>query len=92
MLYIIRPLHYTYEWNDKKIRTVEFNWQLGEPAYVNCDTKELFRDILEIGAYGPELDYIRKRFNNIPDAPSCKYISWRCEMAQFIYEHLIDAP
>lgn len=87
MLYIVR-----------KTRDEELTWHVGEkkpewPVYLSYPSArgnetEPFKDVVEIQADGHELEYIRQNFKNLPDATHKRVVSWKGDMAQFIYDHL----
>lgn len=46
-----------------------------------------YKDIVEVYAYGEELNLIRKSFANLPDVPTSNDMTWRGKWAQFIYDN-----
>lgn len=67
-----------------------FQWHVGEKVNGNLIAKietGTFR-VVEIQADGHELQYIRDNFRNLPDAINQRVISWKGELAQFIFDHL----
>jgi hypothetical protein len=46
------------------------------------------KEVTAIQADGHELEAIRKKFTNIPDAPGERVVLWRGEIAQFIVDNL----
>lgn len=74
-LYIIRKSHH-----------LELNWHIGEKKPMTFG--EPYMDIAEVQADGHELNYIRKRFINLPDIKG-GVVSWKGDWAQFIYDHLV---
>lgn len=98
-LYISRPNpDFPNYSNEKQIHT---SWHTGNKKPM-CKVKlpsvkglpddydyEPFDDVVEIQADGHELEYIRARFNNLPDCPNARVVTWTGDFAQFIYNHLV---
>ena len=64
-------------------------WKVGDPRlntkYFGLDPE----DVIQVIAYGPELDYIRERFAGIPMA-HLRQLCWIGSDAAFIANHLTD--
>lgn len=59
------------------------DWNLGEHKH-----RVFIEDIAYIEATGPELAYIRRHFQNIPDCDRLDEIRWEGETARFIMRHI----
>jgi hypothetical protein len=72
------------------LRGEEFVWRIGRPLPLYFGYK--MTDIAEVKATDEELKYVLDRFRNIPyyrAETTAKEMTWRRDVAQFIYEHLI---
>lgn len=87
----------------RKARQEELEWHVGESKPMNVlfpvhsvfpgqfrdqERTEPFTDVATVHADGHELDYIRQHYTNLPDVPNKRIVTWRGELAQFIYDHL----
>ena len=88
MLYILRladRIGYSSEYSQQHL------WHVGgtKPRHKDGNT---FNDVMEVYADGPELEAVRKRCVNIPDAPASGSMVWKPPFAQFIYDTLVYEP
>lgn len=62
----------------------EISWNIGD----DVSTLLYASKVVEIQAYGDELELIIKRFNNIPTPTNCRIVNWFGDTAKFIVSNL----
>ena len=60
---------------------VEVTWYIGRP-------KPLCNSCTEVQADGHELEKIRRNFQNLPIPAHQAVVTWKGDLAQFIYDNL----
>lgn len=86
MMYIIRQSDKDKVLGKFNDEPRQYNWHISEQR--PRTSNQAFEDVCEIYADGHELEYIRKKHTNLPDAPTAHSVVWRGDFAQFIYDHL----
>lgn len=75
--------------NDRVILQVD--WEVGNRCLTAMRLGLDSEETIQVVATGPELEYIRERFTNVPMVSTRNRICWIGDVAAFIINHLTDS-